>query len=103
MPKYNKVWDFSDPFDCLHAHKPGEDSFHHEEAFEAIGLRNFFEDSVDEKINWDKYFSIKDNRKACLLAESELTQLENERRQMLDIRMPSFIRGDEDEDAREIF
>jgi hypothetical protein len=97
------MWDFSDPFDCLHAHKPGEDSFHHEEAFEAIGLRNFFEDSVDEKINWDKYFSIKDNRKACLLAESELTQLENERRQVLDIRMPSFIRGDEDEDAREIF
>ena len=37
------------------------------------------------------------------LAESELTQLENERRQMLDIQMPSFIRGDEDEDAREIF
>jgi hypothetical protein len=97
------MWDFSDPFDCLHAHKPGEDSFHHEEAFEAIGLRNFFEDSVDEKINWDKYFSIKDNRKACLLAESELTQLENERLQVLDIRMPSFIRGDEDEDAREIF
>ncbi len=38
-----------------------------------------------------------------LLTESELTQLENERRQMLDIQMPSFIRGDEDEDAREIF
>ena len=103
MPKYNKVWDFSDPFDCLHAHKPGEHSFHPEEAFEAIGLRNFFGDSVDEKINWDKYFSIKNNRKACLLTESELTQLENERLQMLDIQMPSFIRGDEDEDAREIF
>jgi hypothetical protein len=77
MPKYNKVWDFSDPFDCLHAHKPGEDSFHHEEAFEAIGLRNFFEDSADEKINWDKHFSIKDHRKDCILDASELTQSEN--------------------------
>ena len=38
-----------------------------------------------------------------LFTESELTKLENERRQMLDIQMPSFIRGDEDEDAREIF
>jgi hypothetical protein len=38
-----------------------------------------------------------------LLTEWELTQSENERRQMLDIQMPSFIRGDEDEDAREIF
>jgi hypothetical protein len=37
------------------------------------------------------------------LTESELTQLENERRQMLDIQMPSFIRGDEDDDARENF
>ena len=36
-----------------------------------------------------------------LLTESELTQLENERLQMLDIQMPSFIRGDEDEDARD--
>jgi hypothetical protein len=96
MPKYNKVWDFSDPFDCLSAQKSGENSLHAEEEFEAIGLRNFFGDSVDEKINWDKYFSIKNNRKACLLTESELTKLENERLQMLDIQMPSFIRGDED-------
>jgi hypothetical protein len=64
MPKYNKVWDFSNPFDCLPAHKPGEHSFHPEEAFEAIGLRNFFGDSVDEKINWDKYFSIKKSSKS---------------------------------------
>jgi len=57
---------FDDPFDGLPAHKPGEHSFHPEEAFEAIGLIDFFGDSVDEKINWDKYFSIKDNRKSCL-------------------------------------
>jgi hypothetical protein len=64
MPKYNKVWDFPDPFDCLPAHKPGEHSFQAQEEFEAIGLRNFFGDSVDEKINWDKYFSIKKSSKS---------------------------------------
>ena len=57
---------FDDPCDGLPAHKPGEHSFHPEEEFEAIGLRDFFGDSVDKKINWDKYFSIKDNRKAGL-------------------------------------
>ena len=67
MPKFNKVWDFSDPFDCLHAHKPREHSFHPEEEFEAIGLRNFFGDSVDEKINWDKYFSIKKSSKSLFI------------------------------------
>jgi hypothetical protein len=103
MPKYNKVWDFAGPFDCLPAQKSGEPSLHAEEEFEAIGLRNFFGNSVDETINWDKYFSIKDDRKDCILDASELTRLENERRQMLDIQMPSFVRGDEDEDAREIF
>lgn len=38
-----------------------------------------------------------------LFTESELTKLENERRQMLDLQMPSFIRGDEEEDASELF
>jgi len=38
-----------------------------------------------------------------LFTESELAKLENERRQMLDLQMPSFIRGDEDEDASELF
>jgi hypothetical protein len=64
MPKYNKVRDFSDPFDCLPAQKSGEHSLHAEEEFEAIGLRNFFGDSVDKKINWDKYFSIKKSSKS---------------------------------------
>ncbi len=64
MPKYNKVWDFSDPFDCLPANKPEEHSFHPKEAFEAIGLRNLFGDSVDVKNNWDKYFSIKKSSKS---------------------------------------
>ncbi len=35
-----------------------------EEEFEAIGLGNFFGDSVDENINWDKYFSIKKSSKS---------------------------------------
>jgi hypothetical protein len=103
MPKYNKVWDFPGPFDSLPTQKSGEHSLHAEAEFEAIGLRNFFGNSVDKKINWDNYFSIKDDRKDCILDASELTRLENERRQMLDIQMPSFVRGHEDEDAREIF
>jgi hypothetical protein len=38
-----------------------------------------------------------------LFTEAELQALEIERRTMLDLQMPSFIRGDEDEDAGEIF
>jgi hypothetical protein len=38
-----------------------------------------------------------------LFTESEFIKLENERREMLDLQMPSFIRGDEDEDASELF
>jgi len=38
-----------------------------------------------------------------LFTESEFKKLENERREMLNLQMPSFIRGDEDEDARELF
>jgi hypothetical protein len=44
---------------ALPAQKLGEHSFTAEEEFEAIGLRDFFGDPVDEKINWDKYFSTK--------------------------------------------
>ena len=47
--------------------------------------------------------NIPDGSHLRLFTESELTKLENERRQMLDIQMPSFIRGDEDEDASELF
>jgi hypothetical protein len=42
----------------LPAQKLAEHSFDAEEEFEAIGLRDFFGDPVDEKIKWDKYFSI---------------------------------------------
>jgi len=45
---------------ALPAQKLGEHSFNAEEEFEAIGLRDFFGDPVDEKINWDKYFSTKE-------------------------------------------
>lgn len=38
-----------------------------------------------------------------LLTGEELQDLEQERRAMLDLQMPSFIRGDEDEDAGELF
>ena len=43
----------------LPAQKLAEHYFDAEEEFEAIGLRDFFGDPMDEKINWDKYFSIK--------------------------------------------
>lgn len=43
----------------LTTQKIAEQSFDAEEEFEAIGLRDFFGDPMDEKINWDKYFSIK--------------------------------------------
>jgi hypothetical protein len=38
-----------------------------------------------------------------LYTGEELQGLEQERRAMLDLQMPSFIRGDEDEDAGELF
>lgn len=38
-----------------------------------------------------------------LFTEEELQKREQERRAMLDLQMPSFIRGDEDEDAGELF
>lgn len=38
-----------------------------------------------------------------LFTGEELQVLEQERRAMLDLQMPSFIRGDEDEDAGEMF
>ena len=45
---------------ALPAQKLGEHSFNAEEEFEAIGLKEFFGDPVDEKIKWDKYFSTKE-------------------------------------------
>ena len=38
-----------------------------------------------------------------MFTEDELRQLERERRAELDVQMPSFIRGDEDESAEELF
>ena len=38
-----------------------------------------------------------------LFTGDELQDLAQERRAMLDLQMPSFIRGDEDEDAGEMF
>jgi len=38
-----------------------------------------------------------------LFTGEELRDLEQERRTMLDLQMPSFIRGDEVEDAEELF
>ena len=38
-----------------------------------------------------------------LFTGEELRDLEQERRTMLDLHMPSFIRGDEVEDAEELF
>jgi hypothetical protein len=38
-----------------------------------------------------------------LFTGQELEVLEQERRYMLELQMPSFIRGDEDEDAGELF
>jgi len=38
-----------------------------------------------------------------LFTEAELIAREQERKAMLDLQMPGFIRGDEDEDAAELF
>jgi hypothetical protein len=46
---------------------------------------------------------IPDGTKLVLFTEEELRELEAERRAWLDLQMPSFIRGDEDEVAEDIF
>jgi hypothetical protein len=38
-----------------------------------------------------------------LFTEDELNQLAAERKAMLDLQMPSFVRGDEDESAEDFF
>jgi hypothetical protein len=42
----------------LPAQKLAEEAFTAEEEFEAIGLRDFFRDPVDEGINWEKFFGV---------------------------------------------
>jgi hypothetical protein len=59
VPALIVISDEGQPTQGLAAQKPAEHSFDAEEEFEAIGLRDFFGDPMDEKINWDKYFSIK--------------------------------------------
>ncbi len=43
----------------LPAQKLAKQDFMAEEEFEAIGLKDFFGDPVDEQINWEKFFSEK--------------------------------------------
>jgi hypothetical protein len=50
--------------------------------FETIVLCNFFADTSDEEVDWDNFFKSKMH---------------------LDLQMPSFTRGDEDEDAADLF
>ena len=50
--------------------------------FETIVLCNFFADTSDEEVDWDNFFKSKMH---------------------LDLQMPSFTRGDEDEDAAALF
>lgn len=46
---------------------------------------------------------IPDGTTLVLFTEKELRALEAERKGWLDVQMPSFIRGDEDEAAEELF
>jgi len=39
----------------------------------------------------------------CLFTEDEISQLAKERRAELDLQMPSFIRGEENESAEDLF
>ena len=50
--------------------------------FETIGLCNFFADTADEEVDWDNFFKSKMH---------------------FDLQMPSFTRGDEDEDSADLF
>lgn len=46
---------------------------------------------------------IADGTQLVLYTERELAALEAERKAWLDLQMPSFIRGDEDEAAEDLF
>ncbi len=46
---------------------------------------------------------IAEGQRLVLFTETELRALEAERREWLDLQMPSFIRGDEDESAEDLF
>ena len=46
---------------------------------------------------------IPDGTRLVLFTEKELLALEAERKGWLDVQMPAFIRGDEDESAEDLF
>jgi hypothetical protein len=58
------------------------DTLDADKSFETIGLCNYFGDTADEEVDWDNFFKSKMH---------------------LDLQMPSFIRGGEDEDAADLF
>jgi hypothetical protein len=47
--------------------------------------------------------SLPEGEEVVLFTSSDLINLDRERREELDLQMPSFLRGDEDEDAEELF
>ncbi len=57
LQAYVIISDDKVPQQNLSAEKNAEHEFSAEEEFEAIGLKDFFGDSVDEQINWEKFFS----------------------------------------------
>ncbi len=47
--------------------------------------------------------TLPDGEVVQLFTADELEDLQRERREWLDLQMPSFIRGDENEDAEDLF
>ena len=58
------------------------DTLDADKSFETIGLCNFFGDTADEEVDWNNFFKSKIHH---------------------DLQMPSFIRGDENEVAADLF
>ena len=52
-------------------------------------------------LNWED--TLPEGEEVELLTANELSDLQFERREWLDMQMPSFIRGDEDENAEDLF
>ena len=47
--------------------------------------------------------SLPEGKEVVLFTASDLKNLDRERRDEVDLQMPSFLRGDEDEDAEDLF
>ena len=47
--------------------------------------------------------SLPEGQEVVLFSASDLKHLDRERREEVDLRMPSFLRGAEDEDAEDLF